>query len=277
MQKIKILIADDNIEFAGLVKDYLAKAGDFYVVGVCYDGRQVIDYLADDNKEKPDVVLLDIIMPHYDGIAVLEYLHKNKSDKQSNENICFIMLTAVGQELFIKRALDLGASYFMLKPIELDVIARRIKDMAALPGQCHPASAESNHLMDDCDDIKNFLFNINIDSKEVNDEIAIELMISELLRRKKILPHFAGYQYLIYAVKKIIMDGNRCIPITKKLYPKIAEKFGSTPTKVERCIRTAIQCAWKGKEGKPSNFEFITEIAETVKKIHKTYCKNEKN
>lgn len=271
MQKIKILIADDNIEFAGLVKEYLSKAEDFEVVGVCYDGQQLIDYLTDSKKEKPDVVLLDIIMPLYDGIAVLEYFNKEKLSKNIDENICFIMLTAVGQELFIKRALDLGATYFLLKPIELDVIAKRIRDMLALSCKKYESYYEgfNNLLGNSCLDLKNWLQNDICNLEEINDEIAVELVTAELLRRNKILPHLAGYQYLIYAIRKVVAEGNRCIPITKKLYPIIAEKFGSTPTKVERCIRNAIECAWKGKGKKPSNFQFITEMSEMIKKMYK--------
>lgn len=265
MQKIKILIADDNIEFACLVRDYLSKLYDFQIAGVCYDGKQVIDYLENNENESPDVVLLDIIMPKYDGIAVLEYLHNKKLLKRSFEDICFIMLTAVGQELFIKKALDLGASYFILKPIELEVIAKRIKDLVAISFQRYESSQNTNYL---ADNFKDFML-INRNHLELSDEIAIEIATAEMLRKNNILPHLAGYQYLIYAIKKIILEGNKCTPITKKLYPDIAQKFGSTPTKVERCIRNAIECGWKGREGKPSNFEFIMEIAELIKKMNK--------
>ena len=120
MEKIKIIIADDNLEFVSTFKNFLENEEDMEVIATAKDGIEAYDKIV---AMKPDIVLLDVIMPHLDGIGVLE-----KLTSLSDMPIC-IMLSAVGQDAITKRALSIGASYYMVKPFELDVLVKRIRDL----------------------------------------------------------------------------------------------------------------------------------------------------
>lgn len=241
MSKIRILIADDNLRFASFVRDYLLQK-DFEVLGIASDGLDTI-YLID--SLKPDIVLLDIIMPKLDGFGVLERMYESKQLL----NTRFIVFSAIGQDMMVQKALNLGASYFILKPFDLDVLCRRI----------HEVSGE------------NFTSrNLELMSSSTEKDIKkrrnnFEALTARALRNKNIPLHMAGYQYLTTAVLYVIENPNDFLPITRKLYPVVAAKYHSTAQKVERAIRNSLDSAWKCEKGRPTNTEFIVQIVNEVK------------
>ena len=121
-ETIKIAIADDNREFVAIIQEYLTGQRDFELVGVGYDGEQILTII---EEKKPDVVILDIIMPHLDGIGVLESLQGLRGKRPK-----IIMLTALGQESITQRVVELGADYYILKPFNMDVLASRIRQFS---------------------------------------------------------------------------------------------------------------------------------------------------
>ena len=120
--KITVLIADDNPEFAMTLASYLRKENDMDIVGMVKDGEEAYELI---KELKPDVVLLDIIMPHLDGLGVLEKLNENQIDKMP---IC-IILSAVGQDKITQRAINLGAQYYVVKPFEIKLLIKRIREI----------------------------------------------------------------------------------------------------------------------------------------------------
>lgn len=123
MEKIKVCVADDNRELVSLLSEYIEGQEDMEVIGVAYNGQECLSLF----KEKdPDVLVLDIIMPHLDGLAVLERLRESDLKKQPN----VIMLTAFGQEDVTKKAVDLGASYFILKPFDMENLVGHIRQVS---------------------------------------------------------------------------------------------------------------------------------------------------
>ena len=118
---ISVLLADDCEEFVKSVKDYLDNQEGITVTGVAHDGREAFELI---KETKPDVVLLDMIMPYIDGLGVLK---KIKNTNLEKEPVC-MMLSGVGQERATQKAADLGAQYFMLKPFELDSLTERIRE-----------------------------------------------------------------------------------------------------------------------------------------------------
>jgi two-component system, response regulator, stage 0 sporulation protein A len=132
---LKVLVADDNREFNELVTEYLNRETDIEVVGNAYNGRDVIELLT---VVMPDIILLDIIMPHLDGISVLEEM--NKMDLPYNPRI--VMLTAFGHENITQRAVELGASYYILKPFKLEILADRLRQLGRdlMPEREHTSS-----------------------------------------------------------------------------------------------------------------------------------------
>ena len=124
-EKITVLIADDNTDFASTLKNCLEKQEDMEVVGMAKDGNEAFERVL---ELKPDVLLLDVIMPHLDGIGVLERLGNSNLEKMP---LC-IMLSAVGQDKVTRQAINLGAQYYVVKPFEIDVLIKnkRIKKLS---------------------------------------------------------------------------------------------------------------------------------------------------
>ena len=120
--KISVAIADDNVEFAEILKNFLNSKEDIEVVGLASDGEEALKLITD---KTPDVLLLDIIMPHLDGIGVLERMEKIEGAK----NVSVIVLSAIGQDVITQRSIMLGAEYYMVKPFELELLYNRIKEV----------------------------------------------------------------------------------------------------------------------------------------------------
>ena len=120
---IKVLIADDNREFCETLAEYLRQQADFEVVGVAYNGLEAMEII---EQHRPDVVVLDIIMPHLDGLGVLEKMASGLLGYRPK----MVMLTAFGQENITQRAMELGADYYILKPFDFGVLANRIRQLA---------------------------------------------------------------------------------------------------------------------------------------------------
>lgn len=258
-EKIKILIADDNIEFTQNIATYIQNHEEMEIVGIAEDGEETIDII---NKKKVDILLLDIIMPRLDGLGVLERLNIMRSDRKP---LC-ILLSSIGQEKIIKKALSLGAEYYVIKPFDFELLIRRIKELI---------NNKSNELNNSINQAY-----IEIDSKSKNDEKDLEVIITNIIHEIGIPAHIKGYKYLREAIKLVVNDRELINKITKKLYPAVAFKYGTTPSRVERAIRHAIETAWgRGKietvqklfgytvsatKGKPTNSEFISMIADKL-------------
>ncbi|UOY93938.1 sporulation transcription factor Spo0A [Ectobacillus sp. JY-23] len=260
MEKIKVCLADDNKELVSMLEGYVSAQDDMEVIGVAYNGQECIDLMKEKN---PDVLVLDIIMPHLDGLAVLEKLRAMDKLKQPN----VIMLTAFGQEDVTKKAVDLGASYFVLKPF----------DMENLTNQIRQVSGKSNSI------IKRPLpvFRTNPDGKPKNLDASITTIIHEI----GVPAHIKGYMYLREAISMVYNDIELLGSITKVLYPDIAKKYNTTASRVERAIRHAIEVAWSRgnidsisslfgytvsmSKAKPTNSEFIAMVADKLRLEHK--------
>lgn len=255
MSKIKVLIADDNREFIELLKDYLMEQQDIEVIGVAYNGNEVLHNLED---VIPDVLILDIIMPHLDGLGVLERL----KDLNLAKNPKIIMLTAFGQENITQRAVELGAAYYILKPFDMDVLVNRIRQVINNNIVTPPSQ-------------KPLTFS------QVAKSRNLDASITNIIHEIGVPAHIKGYMYLREAIVMVYNEVEILGSITKALYPRIAEKYNTTPSRVERAIRHAIEVAWsRGNvesiktmfgytinttKAKPTNSEFIAMIADRLR------------
>lgn len=252
MKKIKVLVGDDNREFCELVKEYMLSQSDFELVGVAHNG---LDVVAAVERELPDVVVLDIIMPHLDGIGVLEKLNAMSLERRPK----IIMLTAFGQEAITQRVIELGADYYVLKPFSLDVLSTRVRQLAnGTAPPVRPVSPQRDR---------------NIDSE-----------VTSVIHEIGIPAHIKGYRYLREAILMVVNRVELLGGITKELYPTIARNHNTTPSRVERAIRHAIEVAWsRGNletinslfghtvnrdRGKPTNSEFIAMVADKLRMEH---------
>ncbi len=254
-EKSSILLVDDNKEFCSLVQEYFADIEEFEMVGVANNGLEALEILKED---PPNVLILDLIMPHLDGIGVMEEMYK----LNINSEVKTIILTAFGQEEFAQQVAELGAKYYIMKPVDLDKLVTRIRQLV-------------NSQKDYNNSIK---LNSNTDN---HPEMSLDKKITEVLHELGVPAHIKGYLYLREAIELVIKDINLLGAVTKELYPAVAEKFHTTASKVERAIRHAIDVTWERgninslnkyfkntvskKSGKATNSQFIARIADELR------------
>ena len=264
-EKIRVLIADDNIEFVMTLHGYLEKEEEMEVIGMAKDGNEAYTMIL---EKQPDVVLLDVIMPHLDGLGVLEKLSATQITKMP---LC-IMLSAVGQDKITQKAINLGAEYYIVKPFDISLLIKRIKDFKYY----QPGSVKGNYASRE---IKQQYIEIAPESKK--DEGNLEALVTNVIHEVGVPAHIKGYQYLREAIMMVVNDIDIINQITKQLYPEIADKYKTTPSRVERSIRHAIEVAWgrgqtetvesifgytvSAAKGKPTNSEFIAMIADKLR------------
>ena len=254
-QNIRVLVVDDNRQLREMVEETVDSYDGLEVVGVAEDGMQAIEMTT---LLRPDVMLLDMVMPRMDGFGVLERFH-NGSYPHVPAVVC---LTALGDEAMIRRALELGASYYMVKPVDQQMLCKRITKIMS-PVQARPKAVAAT--------------NNPLSSSSTR---SLDERISAIFLTIGIPAHIKGYQYLREAVRMVMDNPELMSRITKELYPGIAHRFGTTSSKVERAIRHAIEVAWNrgridaldeafGKnvcslDDKPTNGEFIALVADRL-------------
>ncbi|WP_324717673.1 sporulation transcription factor Spo0A [Carboxydochorda subterranea] len=242
---VRVLIADNNIELCETLEQYLNSLPDMEVVGTAYDGEET---LAKIEALSPDVVLLDITMPHLDGLAVMERLRAaepvNSDGTLRPLRPAVIVVTAFGREDVIQRFTELGAQYFIVKPFDLDLLAQRIRQFGtAQESAAHeePAAAATSQ-----------------GARSVSRAGAdAEAQVTVLLHQIGVPAHFKGYIYLRDAVLMVVRE-NRMLggSLTKEIYPRLADRYGTTPGGVEAAIRNAIMAAWEH-----GNRDFLATLA----------------
>lgn len=263
MNPLKVAIADDNREFLELLKEFINTQDDMVVCGVATNGNDVLDIV---KRDEPDVLILDIIMPVLDGIGTLERM----SDFRRMPKV--IMLTAFGQDNVTRRAIELGVSYFILKPFDMPVLVDRIRQVAGDPQQrvTSISSAPSAVAVNNASSI---------------NRRTIDADITQIIHEIGVPAHIKGYHYLREAIGIVFQDVEILGSITKVLYPRIAERYKTTPSRVERAIRHSIEVAWgrgnmdairtvfgytvSASKTKPTNSEFIAMIADKLRIEHK--------
>lgn len=250
--KCEVVIIDDNPDIREIISSYINRQGDMKIVGSAGDGIEGLKVIQDTN---PHIVILDMIMPRLDGLGVLEYANESLTSSKP----FFICLSAVGQEELIRRAVNLGAKYYMVKPFDMEMLIRRIRELKSNK----QGNEGGNNVTFSLEKTKN-----------------LEEKITDIFLLIGIPAHIKGYHFLREAIKMAVRNGDVMNRITKELYPGIARKFKTTASKVERAIRHAIDVAWnRGKveninqlfgymvyseNDKPTNGEFIALIADKL-------------
>lgn len=256
MNKIKVLIGDESLEFGIKYADAL-RGKDFYVIVRQNDGKIILDAI---RNEQPDVVICDAVLPHLDAIEILKRISTDSVKPK-------VIVTSSYHNGFIERAvMENGASYFMLKPIDVDTLADRIRDLMGVSKFSQTSQSYSNHT-----------FNL-------------EIVVTDIIHQVGVPAHIKGYHYLREAIILSIKDSEMLECVTKLLYPEVAKKFKTTDSRVERAIRHAIEIAWDrgsvdtinkmfgctidASKGKPTNSEFIAMITDKIKLGYKSEIAN---
>ena len=208
-------------------------------------------------------------MPHLDGLGVLEQLNTMELEKAPR----IIILSAVGQDKITQKAITLGADYYTVKPFDMEVFTKRIREM-------FNSSSTQNVKF------KNFISSIIDDiftqsENRTKPPMDLETEITNIIHEVGVPAHIKGYMYLREAITMVVNDMELLSAVTKELYPSIAKKYNTTASRVERAIRHAIEVAWgrgqieainrlfgytvHGDKGKPTNSEFIAIIADKLR------------
>lgn len=247
MEKITVVIADNNKSFCNDFKDYASLTKDIEIVGVAHDGLTAVEMVT---REKPMIMLLDAVLPALDGLGVLERLNSLKLVHKPK----IITLSTYLSEDFVENAYRLGANYQMSKTISIDHIINRIRMIAQNSGYRKAPKLQSNDL---------------------------ESVVTSAIHEVGVPAHIKGYQYLRESILMVLNDRDLLNGITKQLYPSVAKKYSTSSSRVERAIRHAIEVAWNRGDtdtlngifgftinqakGKPTNSEFIAMISDNLR------------
>jgi two-component system, response regulator, stage 0 sporulation protein A len=251
--KLDILLVDDNRELCDVVTDYIDRLPDMRISAIAHDGREALDLL---EKVKPDCMILDIIMPNLDGLEVLEQMHR----LDLTTELKTIVLSIAHQDSFIQNAFQKGSDYYLIKPVGLDILEKKIREVCA-DIDSRPLTVES--------------------VKKYHKGIDVEEELTNILRIIGVPFSVKGFQFIIEAVLMVLEERNLLSSITTNLYPTIAKNHNTTASRVERAIRHAIETTWsRGNLGqlellfgsssrytksRPANGEFIAVLAEKLR------------
>ena len=247
-----VMIADNTEEFCSSLVTTLQRSEGFRVVGVANDGEQAIRMVG---ERKPQILVLDMMLAKRDGIGVL------KAISTMEQKPAVLATSGFLTEYVASAAANLGVQYLMLKPCDMTALAERLEELRG--GQ-----------------------NMNAPMPRTGGKPNIEAMVTSIIHEIGVPAHIKGYQYLREAIIIAVNDMDVINAITKVLYPQVAKTFQTTPSRVERAIRHAIEVAWdrgdldtlqrffgytvSNTKGKPTNSEFIALIADKLQLQMKT-------
>ncbi|MGI6498788.1 MAG: sporulation transcription factor Spo0A [Oscillospiraceae bacterium] len=249
--QVRILVADAGEEFRSLLAETLSGEEDLEIVGQTGDGTELVQMAG---ELRPDVLVMDVLLAQMDGLEALKEIDPaNRWPKME-----VLVLSNFVKEHVVQQAASLGAGYFMMKPCRPNSVMERIRQMrngATAPSEeislLRPSRGES-----------------------------LEVLVTAIIHEIGVPAHIKGYQYLREAIVLAVHDMDVINAVTKVLYPDVAKRFGTTPSRVERAIRHAIEVAWdrgdletlqkyfgytvSNAKGKPTNSEFIAMIADRL-------------
>lgn len=254
MQKLKVIIVDSDQANCFKAESFL-NGNDFDVVGIANNGVECVEML---NNTNVDIVLTELMLPAMDGYMLIDYINSNAV---ANKPKVFVMTNTMSDTL-LTAALEKGVIYYFIKPLDYNVVKRVMLEKYADIPLWNKLNGKAR---------------INIANNKMQ---ALDEKISKIFISIGIPAHIKGYQYLRYAIKQVMDEPTLINNITKKLYPLVAEKFDSSPSKVERAIRHSIDVAWsRGKieninklfgfkvynvNDKPTNGEFVALVADKL-------------
>ena len=241
-----VIIADNTEEFCSSLTAALQRSEGFQVLGTANDGEQAVRMVT---EKKPDILVLDLMLAKKDGLSVLKALSSMDRRPVTLATSRFIT------DYVASAAANLGVRYLMLKPCDMTALVERLEEIRGGESQRQPAIRHSA-------------------------QASIETMVTNIIHEIGVPAHIKGYQYLREAIIIAVNDMDVINAITKVLYPQVAKTFQTTPSRVERAIRHAIEVAWdrgdldtlqrffgytvSNTKGKPTNSEFIALIADKL-------------
>ena len=250
-KKFKVLISEEEKEYAGLDMMIFDKHG--FSAGFCEkNGKRVLEEI---ESFEPDVVLMDIFMSGIDGIGVIKRV---KSEKKDNSPV-FVIVSHFASPIIEREAIEAGAAYYIIKPFSTEDLLERITD-----------------LIEFCRRQRSYVF-----PAAGSDDNRLECTVTEMLHQIGVPAHIKGYHYIRDSIILCVRRPQLINAVTKELYPSVAKRYETTPSRVERAIRHAIEVAWDRGDldilnsyfgytihngrGKPTNSEFVAMLADRIR------------
>lgn len=245
MSRIEVVLVENDAAVMGSLKDYIVRNENMDLVGSAYDGRDAWDKIT---TLEPDVVIMELLMPYMDGFEILnKIMYGNDLEKKPK----IIITSTMSNDAIVKESFKLGVSYFMIKPYDPSSITSRIMQ----------------------------LFENEYDTETNGIILNMDAMVSKELIHMGTPVRLKGYRYMVTAVSMVAKDESLIYGVTKILYPLIAKKYKTTPTRVEKAIRHAIEVTWsKGDSDsirkifdderdkkRPTNSQFIALMAQKMR------------
>lgn len=285
MNKLKVMIADNNPLILRQLADTIIEDNQLELVGMADNGRDAYELI---ETEKPDAVFFDLLLAYYDGFALMDKIHKD-SEGESRK---LIMTTPLTNDVIIKESCKRGLDYLMVKPYDMEMVSDKIKDVCQINQGMYGSDCleeadllEKNkreifkeHKADNCSNCEIIYGKV---SSGYCYERSIDKTISDMLGRIGVPMRLKGYKYIVTAIKEVLNDENVLEGITKVLYPIVAKKHNSTPQRVEKAIRHAIEVTWlqntaeeiskqcamfsNVNKSRPTNLEFLTIISQAIR------------
>jgi len=243
-QRTSLLIADDNAVSRRAMVDHFDSLPEFVVIGEARNGVETLELA---RGLRPDLLVLDDVLPHLDGLGVLSRL-------EPEYRPFVLVLMSCASDQMVQLYYQHGATYCLLRPASPELIAERA---ALVAGQSlgSPVAYASRP--------------------------STTRTVADLLRRTGVPAHLLGYRYLKDAVQYVLSSGGGPCGMTKELYPAVARLHETEPSRVERSIRHAIEVAWNRADitdlhrlfgstihhgrGKPTNSEFVAMLADHLR------------
>ena len=257
METIRILIADPSEDFRALLSGVIDAEEELTVVGSAGDGQEA---LALTQRERPDVLLTDLVLSRLDGLGLLGALAGQEDAPAA------IVLSGFFNDRVLSACAEAGVYYFLPKPCDIPALLSHIRQAAAERSRRDLPAAPA------------------VAVAPASREPSLEAVVTDIIHEIGVPAHIKGYQYLREAIVLTVNDMDAINAVTKVLYPAVAKKFGTTPSRVERAIRHAIEVAWdrgdlevlqkyfgytvSNIKGKPTNSEFMASAAEIFSTSH---------
>lgn len=241
--KVTVILADANEEFRTMLQQTIEKTGEFDVVGTTGDGMEALKLVT---EKRPQLLLSDILLPSLDGFGLLDRMAELQNRPKT------ILISALYRDQIVAQAMAKDVAFFMPKPCETESLLERMRQAVTAQESVEEDSLQS-----------------------------LEREVTSVIHEVGVPAHIKGYQYVREAILIAVQDMDVINAVTKVLYPEVARRYATTPSRVERAVRHAIEVAWdrgdletlqryfgytvNSTKGKPTNSEFIAMIADRIR------------
>lgn len=239
----RLLVVDNDVNTTNQLKNYFSSHAVMNVVKVISDGKEAFEYIKKYYNDF-DCIIMDLILPNMDGVTIIEKINELRISPR------IFILSGYKDTPILRNMSKYNIDYYMMKPFSLESLELRLKDVL-------------------------------LSDEKLSRKHEPSKVISKMLHTLGVPSHIKGYAYIREGIALMIDSPDMIGGITKEIYPEIAKKYNTTPSRVERAVRHAIEISWNRGDyetmeeifghsvdydkAKPTNSEFIATVADYLK------------